>query len=125
MRKSDGNTTEVRPKSEDERRCKAVAISIDDIKYTPNPIVAGKKVKATCKVTADEGIASVKLYDPEYNVINAYDDGTHGDDVAGDDVYTLVEDVPYDAPAGVYDVTIVATDKKGEVERKIVSIRIG
>lgn len=102
-----------------------MAISIDDIKYTPDPIVAGSKVKATCKVTADEGIASVKLYDPDYNAMQAYDDGTHGDDVAGDDIYTLVEDVPYDAPPGIYDVTIVATDKKGNVERKIVKIKIG
>jgi hypothetical protein len=102
-----------------------MAISITDVKYTPDPLVAGKKVKATCKVTADEGIESVKIYDPEYRTLIAYDDGTHGDDVAEDGVYTLVEDIPYDAPAGVYYVTIVATDKKGNVERKTSSINIG
>ena len=39
-----------------------MAISITDVKYAPDPLVAGKKVKATCKVTADEGIESVKIY---------------------------------------------------------------
>ena len=61
-----------------------MAISIDEIKYTPDPIKAGGKVKGTCKVTADGDIESVKVYDPDYNVFQAYDDGTHGDDVAGD-----------------------------------------
>jgi hypothetical protein len=102
-----------------------MAISIADVKYAPDPIVAGKKVKATCAVTADEGIQSVKIYDPDYRVLEAYDDGTHGDDVAGDGVYTLIEDVPYDAPPGTYYVTIVVTDKNGDVERKTVPIKIG
>jgi hypothetical protein len=82
-------------------------------------------VKATCKVTADGAVESVKIYDPEYRVLQAYDDGTHGDDVAGDGVYTLVTDVPYDAPAGMYDISVVVTDKKGNVERKAIAIRIG
>ena len=102
-----------------------MAISITDVKYTPDPIVSGGKVKATCKVTADEGVQSVKIYDPDYRVLEAYDDGTHGDEVAGDGIYTLVEDIPYDAPPGTYDVIVIATDKKGDVERKTVSIRVG
>ena len=101
-----------------------MAILITDIKYTPDPMVAGSKVKATCKVTADEGIKSVKLYDPDYNAIIAYDDGTHGDDMAGDGIYTIVEDVPYDAPSGTYYITIVATDQKDNTERKSVPITI-
>ena len=102
-----------------------MAISITDIKYTPDPMVPGSKVKATCKATADEGIESVKIYDPDYRVLEAYDDGTHGDDVAGDGIYTLVEDVPYDAPPGTYDITIVVTDRAGNTERKTVPVRIG
>ena len=102
-----------------------MAISITDVKYTPDPIVSGGKVKATCKVTADQGVQSVKIYDPDYRALEAYDDGTHGDDVAGDGVYTLVEDVPNDAPPGTYYVTIVVTDKEGNVERKTVPIEIG
>ena len=102
-----------------------MAITIGDIQYTPNPMVAGKKVKATCKVTSGEEIQSGKIYDPDYRVLEAYDDGTHGDDVAGDGVYTLETDVPYDAPPGTYYVTIAATDKKGNVERKTASIKIG
>lgn len=101
-----------------------MAISIVDVKYTPNPLVAGGKVKATCKVTADEGVKSVKIYDPDYNALIAYDDGTHEDEVAGDGIYTLVEDIPYDAPSGTYYVTVVATDKKDNVERKTVPITI-
>ncbi len=102
-----------------------MAISINEIKYTPDPMKAGSKVKATCAVTADGAIESVKLYDPEYQVIQAYDDGTHGDEVAGDGVYTLETTVPYDAPPGTYYVTIVATDKDGNSERKNVPVKNG
>ncbi len=102
-----------------------MAISIDEVKYTPDPMTAGGKVKATCKVTSDVDIESVKLYDPDYQVTQAYDDGTHGDDVAGDGIYTLETTVPYDAPPGTYYVTLVATDKEGDSERKSVPVRIG
>lgn len=101
-----------------------MAISIIDVKYTPDPMVAGKQVKATCKVKADEGVKSVRIYDPDYRTLEAYDDGTHGDDVAGDGIYTLVTDVPYDAPPGTYDVTIVVTDNKGNVERKTFPVNV-
>lgn len=102
-----------------------MAISIDEVKYTPDPMIAGSKVKATCKVTSDVEIESVKLHDPEYRVLQAYDDGTHGDDVAGDSVYTMETDVPYEAPPGTYYVTIVVTDKEGNTERKSVPVKIG
>ena len=102
-----------------------MAISIADVKYTPDPMVPGSKVKVTCKVTADEGVESVKIDAPDYQTLETYDDGTHGDDVAGDGIYTRVGDVPYDAPPGTYYVTVVATDEKGNVERKTVPIRIG
>ena len=101
-----------------------MAILIEEFKYTPDPIVAGKKVKSTIKVKADDGIASVKLYTPDYRTLEAYDDGTHGDDVAGDGIYTMETDAPYDADAGYYDVTLVVTDKKGDVVRKNVQVRI-
>ena len=102
-----------------------MAISIDEIKYTPDPIKAGGKVKGTCKVTADGDIESVKVYDPDYNVFQAYDDGTHGDDVAGDGVYTMETTIPYDASPGTYYVTIAVTDKEGNTERKSVPVEIG
>jgi hypothetical protein len=102
-----------------------MAVSITDLKYIPDPMVAGSKVKAMFKVASDEEIESVKVYDPEYRVFQAYDDGSHGDEVAGDGVYTLEADVPYDAPSGNYDVTVVVTDKTGKVERKTVSVEVG
>ena len=94
-----------------------MAIVIEDVKYTPDPMVAGAKVKATAKVTADEGVASVRLYTPDYRTLEAHDEG--------DGIFAIESDVPYDADAGYYDVTLVATDKKGNTNRKTVQIRIG
>ena len=94
-----------------------MAITIGSISYTPDPMVAGSKVTATIEVSADDGIESVKLYDPDYRVINAKD--------AGDGSYTLEDNVPYDAPPGTYYVTLVVADKAGNTERKSVPIKIG
>jgi len=101
-----------------------MAIEITPIKLDPDPLVPGKKVKGTCKVTSDAGIESVKLYDPRDWLLIMYDDGTHGDEVAGDNVYTLEEQVPYDADPGTYYTTIVVKDKNGDVERKTIELRI-
>jgi len=94
-----------------------MAIIIEDVKYTPNPMIAGSKVKATVKVTADDGVASVRLYTPDYRTLEAKDEG--------DGIFAIEADVPYDADAGYYDVTLVATDKEGNTNRKTVQIRIG
>ncbi|MBD3184667.1 hypothetical protein GF312_20470 [Candidatus Poribacteria bacterium] len=101
-----------------------MAITISDIKMVPDPVVSGSKVKATCKVESDEAVDYVRIYTPDYRTITAYDDGTHGDEVAGDGIYTLEETVPYDAPAGVYDITIVAADKNGNSARKVIQMKI-
>jgi len=94
-----------------------MAISVEEIKYIPDPLVAGSKVKATFKIKSDEDIASVRLYTPDYRTLEAKD--------SGDGIYTLETDVPYDADPGSYDVTLVVTDKKGEVSRKYAQVRIG
>lgn len=93
-----------------------MAISIDKVEYTPDPLVAGKKVKATFKVTAGADVASVKVYTPDYRILEAHAEG---------DVHTLETDVPYDAPPGIYDVTVVVTDKNGEILRKSYPVRVG
>jgi len=94
-----------------------MAIVIDELKYTPEPMVAGGKVKATAKVSADEGVASVRLYTPDYRTLEARDEGNG--------IFVIGTDVPYDADPGYYDVTLVVTDKKGDTNRKTVQIRIG
>jgi len=96
-----------------------VAISIADVKYTPDPMVSGSKVKVTCKVTADEGVESVKIDVRDYKVLEAYDDGAQGDDVTGDGIYIRVADLPYDDPPGTYNVTVVATDEKATWSAKL------
>jgi len=101
-----------------------MAVEFSDFKIEPYPLQPGKKVKVTCRITSPDGIESVKVYDPRGWVLTAYDDGTHGDEVAGDGIYTLVEDVPYDAPPGEYTATAVITDKKGNVTRKNFTIRV-
>lgn len=90
---------------------------IEDVKYTPDPMIAGSKVKATAKVTADDGVASLKLYTPDYRTLEAKDEGNG--------IFSIESDVPYDADAGHYDITLVATDKKGNTNRKTVQIKIG
>lgn len=94
-----------------------MAITVEEIKYTPDPMVAGSKVNATFKIKSDEEVATVKLFTPDYRTIEAKN--------AGDGIFTLESDVPYDAPAGVYDITLVVTDKKGDVARKYGQIKIG
>lgn len=94
-----------------------MAINVEEIKYTPDPLVAGQKVSATFKIKSDEGIASVKLYTPDYRTLEAKP--------AGDGIYTLDSDVPYDAPSGMHDVTLVVTDNNGDVTRKYSQIKIG
>jgi len=101
-----------------------MAVQISEIKLTPELLVANKEVKATCKVTADAGIESVKVSDPRYLLLPMYDDGTHGDEVAGDGVYTLVEKVPYDADPGTYYATIIVKDKEGSTERKTIELKV-
>lgn len=101
-----------------------MAIQISDIKVDPYPLQPGKKVKVTARITSPNGIESVKIYDPRGWVLTAYDDGTHGDEVAGDGIYTLVEEVPYDASPGEYTITVVITDKAGEVLRKDYTIKV-
>lgn len=95
-----------------------MAIHFSDLNITPSPLKPGKPVKVTCCITSPDGIESVKVYDPRGWVLKAYDDGTHGDDVAGDNIYTIVEQVPYDAPAGDYTITSVVNDKAGNVARE-------
>lgn len=101
-----------------------MAITISGVKFNPDPLVGGKEVKATCKVSADAGVKSVIVYDPRGWTIKMYDDGTHGDEEAGDGVYTLTEHVPYDADSGTYSSTIVVRDNDDNVERKTVSFQV-
>lgn len=101
-----------------------MAIQILDIQIEPNPLVAGKTVKVTCKVESSEEIQSVHVYDPRDWMLKMYDDGTHGDDTAGDGIYTLTETVPYDAPPGAYYSTLIVRDTKSNVERKSVQLQV-
>lgn len=101
-----------------------MAIQISDIKFDPDPLVAGKNVKATCKISADVGVKTATVYDPRGWAIKMYDDGTHGDEEAGDGVYTLIESVPYDADSGAYYCSLVVKDNDDNVERKSISIKI-
>ncbi len=101
-----------------------MAIQISDIKVEPNPLVAGKLVKVTCKVEASEGVQSVQVYDPRDWMLKMYDDGTHGDETAGDGVYTLTETVPYDAPPGTYYGTVIVRDNQNNVERQSVNFQV-
>jgi hypothetical protein len=102
-----------------------MAIHIVDTKIVPDTLMAGKDAKVFCKVDSSADIQSVQVIDPRDWVLKMYDDGTHGDEAAGDGVYTLTEQVPYDADPGWYDAMIVARNSTGEVARKTVSFRVG
>lgn len=89
-------------------------INITDIKLDPDPLTAGRLVTASCKVSSDDEIDSVKVYDPRGEVLIM----SH----AGSGIYKLEEYVPYDADSGTYYATIVATDKKGAIGRKNIEV---
>jgi len=101
-----------------------MAITISEIKFEPETLVAGKKMKATCKIKADSEIKSVTVYDPRGWALKMYDDGTHGDDEAGDGIYTLTENIPFDADAGTYSSTVVVKDNDDNIERKTITFNI-
>lgn len=101
-----------------------MAIQIADIKFDPDPLIAGKEVKATCKISADAEVKSVNVYDPRGWSIKMYDDGTHGDEEAEDGIYTLTEHIPYDAGSETYSSTVVVKDAADNIERKTVSFKV-
>jgi hypothetical protein len=102
-----------------------MAITISDVRIDPQPLVPGRPVKVTCRIESSEEIRHVQIYDPRDYVLKMYDDGTHGDAVAGDGVYTLTETVPYDAPAGSYSCTLIVRDAANNVERRSATIEVG
>ena len=65
-----------------------MAIQIVDAKLAPNPVIAGKDVKALCQIESSVAIQSVQVFDPRDWVLKMYDDGTNGDEVAGERINT-------------------------------------
>jgi len=89
------------------------------IDLQPNPLIPGKPVTVTLEVDDPAAITSAKVYDPrgeELRFTPCEKDGKT--------VFSLTEQVPYDAGAGTYYATLVLQDTSGSVERKTFDITI-
>ena len=79
-------------------------LRITDLKVEPGTVTSGGQVLISCRVNHPEGIASIERVaatvfrrDPNTTYPMVYDDGTHGDTVANDGIYSLeitVDDTP-------------------------------
>lgn len=93
-----------------------MSLQINRVEVNPTPAQAGGPIEATCWITSDEEIESVAVYLPNGEV-------WHFQQVEKGK-YSLKGSVPWEASPGVYDVTVVARSKAGNVDRKYLSVEV-
>ncbi|MBN1347053.1 MAG: hypothetical protein JXQ73_30460 [Phycisphaerae bacterium] len=84
---------------------------------SPNPLLIGKKFKATCKVSGDlskvGSVSAVPVVASEG--VDLHDDGQNGDETAGDGVFTIAGVLPDVIEAEDYDIEFIVYDKQNEM----------
>jgi len=95
------------------------ALKITEMKTEPNVVNSGGRVVISCRVshakssTSIERVAAVASFS-EWNTLfpNLYDDGTNGDKVAGDGIFSLM--IQVSVQAGEIKILFNAVDKEGQ-----------
>ena len=95
----------------------AGSLAVRDAAIQPDALSVGQEALLTVTFTrkADQ-IASVVAYvrEAQEMTFGLVNDGTYGDETAGDDTWSLSVPVPPDAPAGTYHLDILAKDADGQ-----------
>jgi hypothetical protein len=95
------------------------ALNITEMKTEPNIVNSGERVVISCRVTnatssmGIERVAAVASFS-EWNTLfpNLYDDGSNGDKVAGDGIFSL--EIQVSVQPGEIKILFNAVDKEGE-----------
>lgn len=106
------------------------ALTITDMQVEPSIVNSGERVLISCQVEHPMGpmeiehVGAIAFYG---NWVTAYpmlyDDGTHGDKIANDSVYSLEIDVP--DTSGEVKIVFSAVDKdKNEVESEPIILKV-
>jgi hypothetical protein len=89
---------------------------LKDVTGDPTPVAAGKRIviMATIEGTAETvaSIVGVARDYPSYEIV-LNDEGSNGDVEAGDGIWSLATDIPWEAPADTYLIDFTAMDKEG------------
>lgn len=102
-----------------------MGIEITELKSDPCPCGAGEQLTVSCRPVCTEGaLKSVKISIPPFGDFPLFDDGTHGDAVAGDGIYTRQETIPFLAPRGRHRLKVTAESEQGETASAILEIEI-
>lgn len=93
----------------------AGALSVGQISVSPEEVDAGAEAKIMVvfkgpKDKVAKVIVTVRENPDIYYSLN--DEGKNGDEKAGDNIWTYVAAVPYDAPPAIYNLDISAYDKE-------------
>ena len=94
--------------------------AIHAVTHAPSLPAANQPVVVTARAADPDGVASLRLnyrVDPSlaYTSLQMVDDGTGGDAVAGDGIYSAT--IPGQAAGGVVAFTVTATDARGAASR--------
>ena len=91
-------------------------LAVKQMMIDPVEVAAGGKAKVVVAFDGPKNkvanvIATVRENPDVYFSLN--DEGKNGDEKAGDNIWSYLAEVPYDAPAALYHLDIRATDKDG------------
>ena len=88
-----------------------MGIEIVEARSDPQPCPAGEDLTVTCRVACTGGsVKSVAVAIPPLGDFALYDDGTHGDETAGDGTYSRRETIPFLAPRGKHELEPAKAD---------------
>ncbi len=90
----------------------------------PDPIIAdgASSVLLIAEINDPDGLSDITLVEIDLSVVGGnasqemFDDGSHGDDVPGDGIYSYETTIPISIAAGDYQLSVAAMDSVGNIE---------